>query len=108
MAPIGVWAHVGVARKHQLHGGGRNRAHRNLVHGLQQFHGTVGFGLGAIDFELLMPVGNTHLQGQLDGAQVFVSRPRTGGDRRGIVGRAEGVVQNHAGCIFLRCGGYRF
>ena len=75
-----------VARQHELHGGGLDRARRHLVQGLQHFHAALGMGLGAVDLELLVAVGNLDLQRDLDGAQVFVHGAAQVG-QAGVVGR---------------------
>jgi 16S rRNA (cytosine967-C5)-methyltransferase len=64
--------HRTVARQHELYLFGGDRFGSTLIQGLQHLHGTGGFGLVAIHFELLMAVGDFHVQGQFDGAQMFV------------------------------------
>jgi hypothetical protein len=60
---------------------------------LQHLHGTGGFGLVAVYFELLVAVGDFHVQRQFDGAQVFVSRAAQM-RQTGVVMRGEGVAKN--------------
>jgi hypothetical protein len=72
---------------------GRDGARSDLVQRLQHLQRALGFRLGAVDLELLMPVGNADRQRQLDGAQVGVGGAAQVG-RAGVVGRREGVTQN--------------
>ncbi len=66
--------HRTVARQHELYLFGGNRFGGTFVQSLQHLHGAGGFGLVAVHFELFVAVGDFHIQGQFDGAQMFVSR----------------------------------
>src|SRR5574343_597204 len=82
---------LAVAGHHQLDGVGRNRALGHLVERLQQFHGLLGLGLGAVDLELLVAVRDADLQAGLDAAQVRVHRAAKV-RQPGVVVRGEGVA----------------
>lgn len=87
--------HAAIATEHELHGGAAIGRPGNLVQGLQHFQGALGFGLGAFHLELLVAVGNAHLQFALDGAQVFVSRATQVREAR-VVQQGEDVFENQA------------
>jgi hypothetical protein len=83
-----------VAGQRELHRVGRDRPRRNFIERLQHFECALGFGLGAVDLELLVPVGDGHAQRQLDLAQVGVGRAAQVG-QAGVVGRREVVAKDH-------------
>jgi len=66
-----------------------------LVQRLQQLHGLGGAGLGAVNLELLVAVGNLNLQCGLDGAQMLVGRAAQVRQAQVVVG-GKGVAQDHA------------
>jgi len=86
-----------VARQHELHLLFRNGAAGHFIERLQQFHGLLGLGFGAVHLELLKAVGNAHLQGRLYGAQVRIGRAAQVREAGVVVGR-EGVAKNQAVC----------
>jgi hypothetical protein len=55
--------HRAVAGQHELHHGRVDGALRDLVERLQHVHGALRLGLGAVDLELLVAVGDLHVQG---------------------------------------------
>ena len=55
----------------------------------------LGLGFGAFHLELLVAVGNAHLQFALDGAQVFVGRAAQVGQAV-VVQRFESVAEDQA------------
>ena len=65
----------------------------SVIEGLQGFQRLRRLGLGAFDAELLETVGDLHLAGRLDGADVGVHRPAQVA-HAGVVGRREGVSEN--------------
>ena len=85
--------HAHFAGQHPLHLVGTDGFGGALIQGLQNFQSLGGFGLGPVDFELLVAVCDFDLQAQLNGAQVLVHGP-TQMAQSGVVGRAEGVAQN--------------
>jgi hypothetical protein len=70
-----------------------NGARGAFVHGLQHLHRAGGFGFVAVDFELLVAVRDFDVQGQFDGAQMFVGRAAQM-RQTGVVVRDEGVAKN--------------
>ena len=92
---LGRFQQFAVTSQHQLQVVFRDGALGNFVQRLQQLHRLRGLGLGAVHLELLVPVGNAHAQGHLDGAQVRVRRATQVG-QAGVVVREEGVAQDHA------------
>ena len=70
----GLGGHARVACQHQLYRLGGDGAIGQFVQCLQHLQGACGPGLGAIDLELLVPVGDADLERGLEGAQVRVHR----------------------------------
>ncbi len=92
---LGLLDEFGITGQHQLQGVVQDGVVRHLVEGLQQFQGVVGLGLGAVDLELLVAVGDLDAHCDLDGAQVRVGRAADVAQPVVVVG-CEGVAQDHA------------
>ncbi|MEY3637906.1 MAG: hypothetical protein RIR68_1039 [Pseudomonadota bacterium] len=92
---VGVVGHLGVAGHHELQRIFLDGPIGHLVKGLQQLERLVGLGFGAVNLELLVPMGNFDLQTGLDGAQMSIhgaAKMR----HAGIVVRREVVSDNQA------------
>lgn len=87
--------HLDIPGQHQLQRVFGDGIIRHFVQGLQQLHGILGLGLGAVDLELLVAVGNLDLHAHFDGAQVRIGRTAQMG-QAGVVVRRKGVAQDHA------------
>jgi len=74
-------------------------AHATVIGGVGG--GVVGAFFGAVNLELLVAVGDAHLQPGFDGAQVLVCRTAQIGQAC-VVGRNEGVAQDHGSEIAER------
>ena len=94
-AAIALCGHVFVTGQHQLHLFFGNRFGRTLIHGLQHFQGAFSLGFVAIDFEFFVAVRDLDLQGQFDGAQVFIQGTTQVAQTR-VVGGGEAVAQDQA------------
>ena len=92
---IGCLLHGSVASEHELHLLRRDRTCRDLVQGLKQLDCALGSGLGAVDLELFVPVGNGDLQPRLNRPQVLVGGAAQV-SQAGVVRRGKCVAQDQA------------
>lgn len=87
--------HLGITGQHQLQRFFFEWAVCLLIQGLQQIHGLLGLGFGAVHLELFMAVCNLDLQTRFDGAQVRIGRATKVAQTKVVV-RCKGVAQDHA------------